>query len=194
MGLLQALYLFLRASVISHGTLAAENLALRQQLSVLAHTCTRPKLRPRDRVFWVWLSRLLPDWRSVLRIVQPDTVIKWHQQGFKLYWRWKSTPKAAGRPPIDQEIRDLICRMARENPAWGAPHILSELRLLGYEVSQATVAKYMPKTRKPPSQKLAHISRQSCPRFAGRGPPVSPTRSGPNLRGVFPPARDKHGH
>ena len=98
MGLLQALYLFLRASVISHGTLAAENLALRQQLSVLTHTCTRPKLRPRDCVFWVWLSRLLPDWRSVLRIVQPDTVIKWHQQGFKLYWRWKSTPKAAGRP------------------------------------------------------------------------------------------------
>jgi transposase InsO family protein len=72
--------------------------------------------------------------------------------GFKLYWRWKSKPKTAGRPPIDKEVRDLIRRMARKNPLWGAPHIVSELRLLGYEVAQATVAKYMPKTRTPPSQ------------------------------------------
>jgi putative transposase len=152
MGLVEALYLLLRAFVVSRATLAAENLALRQQLSVLEHAVKRPKLRPRDRRFWVWLSRLWPDWRSVLRIVQPDTVIKWHKMGFKLYWRWKSKPKTAGRPPIDKEIRDVIRRMARENPLWGAPHILSELRLLGYDVAQATVAKYMPKTRKPPSQ------------------------------------------
>ena len=132
--------------------LAAENLALRQQLSVLAHSVKRPKLRPRDRRFWVWLSRLWPDWRSVLRIVQPDTVTKWHKMGFKLYWRWKSKPRKAGRPPIEKDIRDLIRRMACENPLWGAPHILSELRLLGYDVAQATVAKYMPKTHKPPSQ------------------------------------------
>jgi putative transposase len=135
MGPLRALYLFLRAYVLSRATLAAENLALRQQLSILQHTCKRPKLRPRDRLFWVWLSRLWPHWRTVLHIVQPDTVIKWHQQGFKLYWRWKSKPKTAGRPPIDQELRALIRRMALDNPSWGAPHILSELRLLGYEVS-----------------------------------------------------------
>jgi transposase InsO family protein len=152
MGFVEALYLLLRAFVVSRATLAAENLALRQQLSVLEHSVKRPKLRPRDRRFWVWLSRLWPAWRSVLWIVQPDTVTKWHGMGFKLYWRWKSTPKTAGRPPIDTEVRDLIRRMARENPLWGAPHIFSELRLLGYEVAQATVAKYMPKTRKPPSQ------------------------------------------
>ncbi len=152
MGLLQALCLFVRAVVISRASLAAENLALRQQLSVLEHSVKRPKLRQRDRRFWVWLSRLWPAWRSVLHIVQPDTVIRWHQQGFKRYWRWKSKSRKAGRPPIDKGIRDLIRRMARENPLWGAPHILSELRLLGYEVAQATVAKYMPKTRKPPSQ------------------------------------------
>ncbi len=152
MGCVEAFYLLLRACVISRASLAAENLALRQQLSVLEHSVKRPKLRQRDRRFWVWLSRLWPAWRSVLRIVQPDTVIKWHQQGFKLYWRWKSKPKTAGRPPIDKEVRDLIRRMARDNPLWGAPHILSELRLLGYEVAQATVAKYMPKIRKPPSQ------------------------------------------
>ena len=152
MGLLQALCLFVRAVVISRASLAAENLALRQQLSVLEHSVKRPKLRQRDRRFWVWLSRLWPAWRSVLHIVQPDTVIKWHRRGFKLYWLWKSKPKTAGRPPIDKEVRDLIRRMARDNPLWGAPHILSELRLLGYEVAQATVAKYMPKIRKPPSQ------------------------------------------
>jgi hypothetical protein len=79
-------------------------------------------------------------------------VIKWHKMGFKLYWRWKSKPLKAGRPPIDTEIRDLIRQMVRQNPLWGSPHICSELRLLGYEVAQATVAKYMPKTRQPPSQ------------------------------------------
>jgi transposase InsO family protein len=93
-----------------------------------------------------------PAWRSVAKIFQPDTVLKWHQQGFKFYWRWLSTPGKSGRPPIDPEIRHWIRRMARENPSWGAPRILSELRLLGYTVSQGTVAKYMPKTHKPPSQ------------------------------------------
>jgi putative transposase len=152
MGLVKALALFLRAFVVSRAALAAENLALRHQLSVLEQSVKRPKLCPRDRRFWVWLSRLWPNWRSVLRIVQPDTVLKWHKMGFKLYWRWKSTPKTVGRPPIDKDIRDLIRRMARENPLWGAPHICSELHLLGYEVAQATVAAYMPKTRTPPSQ------------------------------------------
>jgi transposase InsO family protein len=152
MGLVTALAFFLRAFVVSRATLAAENLALRQQLSVLEHTVKRPKLRPRDRRFWVWLSRLWPAWRSVLRIVQPDTVTKWHRLGFKLYWRWKSTPKSPGRPLIDKGIRDLIRRMARDNPLWGAPHICSELHLLGYDVAQATVSKYMPQRHTPPSQ------------------------------------------
>jgi hypothetical protein len=79
-------------------------------------------------------------------------LIKWHKQGFKLYWRWLSKPRKGGRPPIEQEIRDLIRRMSYDNPSWGAPRILSELLLLGYSVSEATVAKYMPKIRKPPSQ------------------------------------------
>ncbi len=100
MGWLQALYLFVRAVIISRAALAAENLALRQQLSVLEHTVKRPKLCPRDRRFWVWLSRLWPAWRSVLRIVQPDTVTTWHRMGFKLYWRWKSKPRPAAPPLI----------------------------------------------------------------------------------------------
>ena len=100
MGLVTALALFLRAFVVNRAALAAENLALRQQLSVLAYTVKHPKLRPRDRRFWVWLSRLWPNWCAALHIVQPDTVTKWHKMGFKLYWRWKSKPKTAGRPPL----------------------------------------------------------------------------------------------
>jgi putative transposase len=152
MGILKTCVLFLRAMRIPKSHLVVENLALRQQLAVLRQSVKRPKLRPRDRVFWVWLSRLWPNWRSTLILVQPETVIRWHRQGFKLYWRWKSRAGKPGRPRIKREIRDLIRRMSRENPTWGAPRILSELLLLGHDVAEATVAKYMVCTRKPPSQ------------------------------------------
>jgi len=85
----------------------------------------------RDRILWVWLSRLWSGWRSALLIVQPDTVGRWHQLGFKLYWRWKSRTRKLGRPKIDEELRQLIRQMSRENVAWGAPRIQSELALLG---------------------------------------------------------------
>ena len=152
MGMLKAVLVFLRAMLIPKMHLAVENLALRQQLAVCKHSVRRPKLRRRDRVFWVWLSRLWPNWRSALAIVQPETVIRWHRQGFKLYWRWKSRAGKVGRPRIDRKIRELICRMSRENPTWGAPRILSELLLLGYNVAEGTVAKYMVRISKPPSQ------------------------------------------
>jgi putative transposase len=151
MGLCRAVYLFLRAVAMSRAALAAENLALRHQVTVLQRTVKRPKLCWRDRLFWVWLSRLWPPWRSILRIVQPDTVVKW------LSWASGSIG-AAHRDParwehlIDQAIRTLIRRMAQENLTWGAPRIQAELCFLGYRVAEATVAKYMPKRRKPPSQ------------------------------------------
>ena len=84
MGIIQSIFVFLRAFIMGHSAAAAENLALRQQLAVFKQSVKRPKLRPRDRVFWVWLSRLWPNWRSALAIVQPETVIKWHRQGFRL--------------------------------------------------------------------------------------------------------------
>jgi transposase InsO family protein len=129
----------------------AENLALRHQLNVLQRSVRRPQLRNRDRLFWAWLSRLWPGWQSALVIVQPETVVRWHQQGFRLHWRWKSRA-AAGRPPVDREIRDLIRRMAKENPTWGASRVLSELLLLGHAVTESTVNKHMPRQSKPPSQ------------------------------------------
>jgi hypothetical protein len=152
MGAIQMIFVFLRAVFRRQAALAAENLALRQQLAVLEHKSNRPRLRKRDRIFWVWLSRLWAGWRSVLVIVQPDTVARWHRDGFRLYWRWKSRAAKVGRPRIDAEIRKLIRRMCRENSSWGAPRIHSELHLLGYDVSETTVDKYMVRNRKPPSQ------------------------------------------
>jgi putative transposase len=143
---------FLRAFLLPRTALVAENLALRQQLAVLRVSVKRPRLRKRDRIFWVWLSRIWSGWRSCLMIVKPETIVRWHREGFRLYWCWKSRTNKHGRPRTAAEIRQLIRRMARESPTWGAPRIQSELRLLGYEVAESTVAKYLERGRKPPSQ------------------------------------------
>ena len=106
----------------------------------------RPRLRRRDRLFWAWLYRFWEDWRSSLVIVQPETVVRWHRQGFRLYWRKKSQRYREGRPALDTAVRALIRRMCVANPTWGAPRIHGELLKLGIEV-----AKYMPRRAKPPS-------------------------------------------
>jgi transposase InsO family protein len=108
MGVWKTVLWLLRALVIPKGALAAENLALRQQLAVYNQSIKRPRLRPRDRVFWVWLSEFWSDWRSALVIVKPETVIHWHRQRFRLYWRWKSRRGRPGRPIIDQAPRYQI--------------------------------------------------------------------------------------
>ncbi len=152
MGVLAGLFALIRAFLTPRFVLVAENLALRHQLTVLSRSVKRPKLRNGDRLFWVLLSRLWRGWESSLYTLQPATVVKWHREGFKRYWRWRSRTKKSGRPTIEAEIRDLIRQMSRENPLWGAPRILSELRLLGYEVAERTVAKYIVRSKKPPSQ------------------------------------------
>ena len=151
MGILRMTLAFLRAFFASRADLAAENVMLRQQLIVLQRAIPRPKFRRTDRVLLCWLSRLWSGWRSALLVVQPGTIVRWHRQGFKLYWRWKSWKKA-GRPQIDAEVRNLVRRMCRENPTWGAPRIMSELLLLGQHVAESTVAKYMAGPCQPPSQ------------------------------------------
>ena len=127
---------------------AIVELALRQQLAVFAHRHPRPRLSPLDRAFWVALSRLWPRWRSALIIVQPETVIRWHRNGFRRYWRSISTP-GPGRPPISEEIQNLIVRMATEN-RWRARKIQAELSKLGIEVSLATISRYLPKATSDP--------------------------------------------
>ncbi len=130
--------------------LATENLALRQQLAVMKYQCPRPRLTDTDRFFWVLLSRIWSDWHASLHIVKPETVVRWHRQGFRYYWRWKSRHR--GRPEADPEIRELIRRMCRANPLWGAPRVHGELLKLGIEVAETTVSKYMIKHRRRPSQ------------------------------------------
>ena len=152
MGMMRVISGLLRALMASRAGLLAENVALRHQLGVLQRTVKRPKLRGRDRVFWVWLSRLWACWRSCLVIVKPETVTRWHRQGFKAFWRRKSRKTQPGRPRVDAEVRRLIRRMSRENPTWGAPRIQSELSLLGYTVTESTVARYMDRSSNPPSQ------------------------------------------
>jgi transposase InsO family protein len=149
--LLYALVATARSSLKPQRELALENLALRQQLAIVQRKTTRPKLSKADRAFWVALCRLWPDWQNALLIVKPQTVIGWHRRGFKLYWTCKSWHRT-GRPPIDAEIRTLIRRIARENPTWGASRVHGELLMLGFEVAQATVSRYMPVRRRPPSQ------------------------------------------
>ncbi len=150
--MLRIVLLFLRAIFLSRTRLITENLALRHQLTILVSCAKRPRLRQRDRVFWVWLSRFWKDWRSLLFIVKPQTVVRWHRQGFRLYWRWRSRRRRTGRPPIDGELRALIRRMSQENLTWGAPRIQSELRLLGYSVTESTVPKHMMRCHREPSQ------------------------------------------
>lgn len=142
----------LHSCLKSRIALQAENLALRHEIGVLQRGCKKPHLHSADRFFWVWLSRLWADWASALAIVKPETVIAWHRKGFRLYWTWKSRQTRVGRGLIPQEVRDLIRKMSAANPLWGAPRIHGELLKLGIAVSRATVAKYMNRQRKPPSQ------------------------------------------
>jgi transposase InsO family protein len=132
--------------------LEAENLVLRQQLIVLSRRSgSRVWLRNIDRLIFVWIYRLFPSILNAITVVRPETVIRWHRRGLRAYWRWKSRGRG-GRPRIDREIRDLIRRMSKENPLWGAPRIHGELLMLGIEVAESTVARYMTKRQGPRSQ------------------------------------------
>ena len=161
--------------------LVLENLALRHQLAGLQRTAPRPRLRRFDRLVWVLLYRLWSGWADALAFVKPETVIRWHRIGFKLFWNWKSRRKGLGRPPVSPEVRALIRRMAAANPLWGSPRIHGELQKLGIKIAQATVSKYLARRRPPPSPTWRtfldnHLrslvaSEAQC---AGRGAPAAP--------------------
>ena len=143
----------LSSIVKTRATLQIEIVALRHQVNVLRRSVpNRPRLRPSDRLFWTWLSHVWPDWRSALVLVKPETVVAWHRKGFRLFWTWKSRHGRAGRPSIPKDVRELIRSMSKANPLWGAPRVHGEILKLGIELSQATVANYMVRYPKPPSQ------------------------------------------
>jgi putative transposase len=147
-----SLLAMLRGVVRSRATLHVEILALRHQLQVLQRSQPRRlRLTRADRWLWAWLSRAWTGWRTALVIVKPETVIAWHRKGFRLFWTWKSR-RRSGRPPVGPEVRALVRTMSEQNPFWGAPRIHGELLKLGIDVCQATVAKYMARQRRPPSQ------------------------------------------
>ena len=110
------------------------------------------RLRRRDRLFWVSLSAIWQRWRESILVFKPETIVRWHRKGFALYWTCLSKHGAAGRPGTGKDIRELVCKMANANPTWGSPRIHGELLKLGIKISQRTVARLMPKQRKPPSQ------------------------------------------
>jgi transposase InsO family protein len=149
---LTRIVLALRSVLDGRASREAEILVLRQQLMVLGRKSRkRVRLRNIDRLILVWLYRIFPSVLDAIVVVKPETVIRWHRRGFQAYWHWRSR-RLGGRPKIDREIRDLIRRMNRENPLWGAPRIHGELLMLGIEVSESTVGRYMVRTRRPPSQ------------------------------------------
>jgi len=132
----------------SRQSLQAEVLFLRRQLALYVERGVKPRrIDAATRVSLALLSRLF-DWRSALVVVQPQTLVRWHRAGFRLFWKWKSR---LGRPPIPVQLREPIRRMARENPLWGQERIANELWVkLGLHVSPRTVQKYLPK---PPARR-----------------------------------------
>ncbi len=154
--LLQLVLIVCRATLRDRAELALEHRVLRQQPAVLRRSVKRPKIVRRDQALWIALSKLWSAWNSVLIILKPETVLRRHPARFRLFWRWRSRASSAGRPQIDRESIALIRAMASENTGWGAPRIQGELRLLGHDVAESTVAKYgLRGPRRPPSQDTA---------------------------------------
>ena len=149
--LLRLLFILLVRSLRSRHHLLLENLALRQQLSVLARHRPRPRFFSTDRFLWVMLRRFWPRWQRALILVQPETVVGWHRTGFRLYWKGlKRHGSCPGRKCLSRELRELIFRMFAENPTWGAPRIHGELKMLGFDVSERTVLRWMRKAPRSP--------------------------------------------
>jgi hypothetical protein len=172
--ILHALGEFVTDLFKSRCRLEAENLLLRHQLTIALRASPRLRLLGSDRALLIWMTRLWPSLLDAVRVVQPETVLRWHRAGFKMFWRWKSRPKA-GRPKIDHGLRDLIRRMSRENPLWGASRIHGELLMLGFEVAQSTVSKYMGRSGMPPSQNWKTFLRNHAQAIAAIDLCVVPT-------------------
>jgi len=142
-------------------TLLLENLVLRQQLAVLKRKHPRPRLRTFDKIFRVLARRFWSGWKHALIVVSPETVVGWHRTGFKLYWRAISRARRViGRKRISKEVRNLTFRMVAENATWDAPRIHWELLMLGFDVSERTISRWMrraPRDPEPAKRWLAFL-------------------------------------
>jgi putative transposase len=134
-------------------SLLLENLALRQQLVMLKRRHPRPSLGLLDKLFWVIARRVWSGWKQALLVVTPETVIRWHRAGFRMYWRLISgVRRQVGRKQTPKEIQELIFRMVAENPTWGAPRIHGELRMLGFDLSERTISRWMKRAPRGPDR------------------------------------------
>ncbi len=142
----------------SHGELVAENVLLRQQLIVAARKVKRPVFQPHERGLITLLAAALPRWRDALLLVKPETVFRWHREGFRLLWRWKSRSTKPAAPRVSPDLVEVIRRMAAENRLWGAERIRGELIKLGIRVAKRTVQRYMRQSRRstPPHGRSWH--------------------------------------
>src|ERR1019366_3224177 len=128
----------------SRRALLTENLVLRQQLAVLKRTHPRPRMRAFDKVFWVLARRYWSGWKQALILVSPETVVGWHRAGFRLYWRAICRARRViGGKRISKDVRDLIFRIVAENPTWGGPRIHGELLMLGFDISERTISRWV---------------------------------------------------
>src|SRR3984893_12489386 len=141
--------------------LVLENLVLRQQLSVLKRRHRRPSIGLLDKLFWVVVSRFWSGWKQALLVVTPETVVRWHRTGFRMYWRLISRVRMqVGRRRTPKEIRELIVQIVAENPTWGAPRIHGELLMLGFDLSERTISRWMkraPRDAEPAQRWLAFL-------------------------------------
>src|SRR3981081_4181250 len=174
-GLLCFVVAVLASAFKSKIRLEAENATLRHQLVVLRRKVKgRAHLTNNDRWFLVQMYRWFPLILTVVTIVRPETLVRWHRAGFRRYWRWKSNSRG-GRPRIEMELRALIRLMSTENQLWGAPRIHGELLKLGFGGAQSTVAKYMVKRHGPPGQGWKTFLRNHAPDIAAMDLFVVPT-------------------
>ena len=165
LSLLKLIFRVFVRSLRARRDLLLENLALRQQLAVLARRRPPARFSNSDRFLWITLRRIWSGWRRALFLVQPDTVARWHRAGFRLYWKWISRSReCGGRRPTNKEIRELIFRLVAENPMWGAPRIHGELQMLGFDISERTVLRWMQKAPKnpEPARRWAAFLRNHC--------------------------------
>src|SRR5436309_6584696 len=157
----------LGSAVRDREALVAENLLLRHQLTVLTRpTRKRPRLRSRDKQFWVVLRALRRDWRRHLVVVRPESVIRWHRQAWRLFWRWRSRGPI-GRPRLSAQVRELIATMAQENPRWGSERIHGELLKLGLVVSKRSIQRYRRRGPASPSSQTCARSWPTTPTICG---------------------------
>ena len=145
--MLKSLYFIIKRSFKTKTQLLLEVAMLAKQLEIYQRTDPKLKIKRTDRMFFSLIMDLISTWKERMFIVKPETVIKWHRTAFKFYWRCKSRPKG-GRPKVSREVIALIKQMTNENSDWGAPRIHGELQKLGFDISESTVQRYMPKEGK----------------------------------------------